>query len=92
VTVAGSAAFTIQLRTTGNFGPVTFTETGGGTGIRVSSGGKITTTGTLAVGYYTATGTMSDAFGDTGIWVYTLTVKAVAITQTALTAANSEAD
>ena len=92
VTVSGSAAFTVQLRTTGNLGPVTFTETGGGTGLRVSFGGKITTTGTLAKGIYTATGTTSDAIGDTGTWVYTLTVKAAAITQTGSTVANSEAD
>jgi hypothetical protein len=92
VTVAGSAAFTVQLRTTGYFGPVIFTMTGGGTGIKVSSGGKITTTGTLAEGIYTATGTTSDAFGDTGTFTYTLTVTFVALTLTALTVANSEAD
>jgi hypothetical protein len=77
VTVAGSAAFTVQLRTAGYFGPVIFTKTGGGTGIKVSSGGKITTTGTLAEGIYTATGTTSDAFGDTGTFTYTLTVTSV---------------
>ena len=82
VTVSGSVAFTVQLRTTGNLGPVTFTQTGGGTGLRVSFGGKITTTGTLAKGIHTATGTTSDAFGNTGTWVSTLTVKAAAITQT----------
>jgi len=83
VTVAGSAAFTVQLRTTGNIGAVTFTKTGGGADLNVSSHGKITTTGTLAVGTYAAAGTMSDAFGDTGSWFYTLTVKAVTISQTA---------
>jgi hypothetical protein len=88
--VAGSAAFTIQLRTTGNFGPVLFTESGGGTGIKVSSSGRITTTGTTAT--YTAFGPRSDTFGDVGTWVYTLTVKAVTITQTRPTVANSEAD
>jgi hypothetical protein len=80
VTVAGSPAFTVQLRTTGNIGAVTFTKTGGSAGLNVSSHGEITTTGTLAMGTYTATGTMSDAFGDTGTWAYTLTVKAVTIT------------
>jgi large repetitive protein len=92
VSVAGSAAFTVQLRTTGNVGPVTFAKTGGGTGIKVSSRGKITTTGTLAMGTYTASGTMYDASGDTGTWDYTLTVKAAAITPTAPTVANAEAD
>ena len=80
MTTTGSAAFTDQLKTTGNSGPVTFT--GGGTGLTVSPGGKITTTGTLAKGTYTATGTMADAFGDTGTFTYTLTVNAVTITQT----------
>jgi hypothetical protein len=47
---------------------------GGRAGLKVSSRGQITTTGTLALGTYTATGNMSDAFGDTGAWVYTLTV------------------
>ncbi len=75
VTVSGSAAFTDQLNTTGNNGPVTFT--GGGTGLEVSSSGQITTTGTLAAGTYTATGTMGDALGDTGTFTYTLTVGAI---------------
>src|ERR1019366_1593146 len=80
VSTTGSATFTDQLNTTGNDGPVTFT--GGGTGLTVSSGGQITTTGTLAAGNYTATGTVADAFGDAGPFTYTLTVKAVTITQT----------
>ena len=82
VTTTGSAAFTDQLKTTGNVGPVTYAKTGGGTDITVSSSGKITTTGTLAAGTYTASGTTADAFGDTGTFTYTLTVSAVTITQT----------
>jgi large repetitive protein len=85
VTTTGSAAFTDHLRTTGNIGAVTFMKTGGGTGLNVSFGGKITTTGALAMGIYAADGTMIDAFGDTGSWVYTLTVQAVTITQIAPT-------
>jgi hypothetical protein len=92
VTVAGSVAFTDRLRAIGNIGPVTYTKTARGVGLKVSSRGQITTTGTLAIGTYTAFGTMSDAFGDVGTWVYTLTVKAVTITQTRPTVANSEAD
>src|SRR5450631_527914 len=82
VPMIGSAAFTDHLRTTGNIGPVTFIKTGGGAGIKVSSGGKVTTTGTLAMGTYTATGTMSDAFGDTGTFTYTLTIAGPPIFQT----------
>ena len=72
VTTTGSAAFTDQLNTTGNVGPVTFT--GGGVGIAVSSSGQITTTGSLTAGTYTATGTTADSSGDTGTFTYTLTV------------------
>ena len=79
VTVAGSAAFTDQLNTSGNIGPATFT--GSGAGLTVSSSGAITTTGTLAAGPHTATGTTADAFGDTGTFAYTLTVSPVTIIQ-----------
>jgi len=83
VTTSGSAAFTDQLNTTGNDGQVTFT--GGGTGLAVSSSGQITTTGTLAAGAYSVSGTVADAFGDAGTFAYTLTVDSVTITQTAPT-------
>jgi hypothetical protein len=92
VTTTGSAAFTDHLNTTGNIGKRSFVKTGGGTGLKVSFGGQITTTGTLAAGTYKATGTVTDAFGDAGIFTYTLTVTAVTISQTAPTAASSEAD
>ncbi len=85
VTTSGSAAFIDHLRTAGNYGPITFIKGGGGTGLKVSLHGKITTTGTLAAGTYTATGTLYDAYGDTGTWSYALTVTAVPITQTAPT-------
>ena len=41
VTTTGSAAFTNQLNTTGNNGPVTFAKTGGGAALTVSSSGQI---------------------------------------------------
>src|SRR5665213_1486676 len=71
VTTSGSSAFTDQLKTTGNIGPVTYAKTGGGTGLIVSASGKITTTGTLAAGTYTATGTTVDAYFDKGVFTYT---------------------
>ena len=85
VTTTGSAAFTDHLNTTGSVGKRSFVKTGGGTGLTVSFGGKIATTGSLAAGSYTATGTVADAFGDTGTFSYALTVKAVIIIQTAPT-------
>ena len=81
VTTTASSAFTDQLNTTDSIGPATYAKTGGGTGLTVSSSGKITTTGTLAAGTYTATGTTVDAYFDTGKFTYTLTVSAHTITQ-----------
>ena len=57
-----------------NTGAVTFVTTVSSTGLAVSSAGVITTTGALAVGSYTVSGTDRDANGDVGTWTYTLTV------------------
>ena len=80
-----SLSFTDTLTTTGNTGAVRFTTTTtpprSTGGIRVSSTGVVTTTGTLAVGSYTASGTDSDSYGDSGTWGYYLTVSSTAITQ-----------
>ena len=84
-TPAKSASFTNTLATTGNTGAVTFVTTsappGSAGGIRVSSSGVVTTTGALSAGTYKASGTDSDSSGDTGIWSFSLTVSATAITQ-----------
>jgi hypothetical protein len=75
VTTTGSAAFTDQLAVTGNIGTVTYTKSAGSASLTVTSSGLVATTGgTLAAGSYTATGTTSDASGDTGTWTYTLYV------------------
>jgi hypothetical protein len=81
VTPAGSAAFTAQLATTGQ-DPVTFATTPGTPcGVTVSTGGLVSTTGTLPAGACTVSGTDTDTAGDTaGTWTYTLTVSAVVIT------------
>jgi hypothetical protein len=84
-TTTNSAAFTDQLVTNGQNGAVGFVTTTTSAGISVSSSGAITTSGTLAAGSYTVSGTDSDAYGDTGTWSYTLTVGAVAISQSAPT-------
>jgi len=44
--------------------------------------GRISTTGTLAAGPYMATGTTSDASGDTGTWTYTLHVNSPGVAGT----------
>lgn len=73
------------IATSGNLGAVTFTTTAPSAGLAVNSSGAITTTGTLAPGSYTASGTDTDAYGDTGTWTYTLTVAANAPTRSTLT-------
>ena len=50
-------------------------------GLSVSPSGVVTTTGTLAAGGYTVSGTDANGLGDTGTWSYTLTVTAVTMTQ-----------
>jgi hypothetical protein len=79
-TAAASATFTGALVTSGSgvvFSPTSNAE------LSVSSAGKITTTGELAVGTDTIAGTDSDGFGDTGSWGYILTVNPVTIVQEA---------
>ena len=65
-----------------NTGAVTFVTTVSSTGLTVSSTGVITTTGTLATGLYTISGTDGDTSGDTGTWTYTLTVSNPSVTVT----------
>ena len=95
-TPSSSSSFNETLTTTGNSGPVRFTTTsttaphGSSGGIKVSSTGAVTTTGVLAVGTYTVSGTDSDSSGDTGTWSYSLTVSATAITQIAPTTATTK--
>ena len=57
-----------------NTGAVTFVTTVSSAGLRVNGAGVITTTGKLAAGSYTVSGTDRDASGNAGIWTYTLTV------------------
>jgi major membrane immunogen (membrane-anchored lipoprotein) len=82
-TVTLSSTFKDQLATSGNVGAVTFTKTGGGSKVTVSSSGGIGTNGTLAVGVYTATGTTTDTFGDHGTFSYILTITPGTIVQAA---------
>ena len=82
VTVDGSSTFTDQLNVTGNTGTMNYAATGGDTThFLVSSTGKVTTSGLLAAGSYSFSGTDGDTSSDTGIWNYTLTVTASTIAQ-----------
>ena len=75
-TTTGSSAFTSALVTTGNSGPVTYAENTSthSTQVLVSSTGVVTTSGPLAAGTYTVTGTDSDTASNGGMWTFTLTV------------------
>ncbi|HEY5272041.1 MAG TPA: HD domain-containing phosphohydrolase [Acidimicrobiales bacterium] len=86
VSTTNSAGFIAQLATNDSTGAVSYVTTVSNTHLSVSSSGAIATTGALAAGSYTVSGTDSDAYGDTGTWSYTLTVTAVAIAQDAPTA------
>lgn len=66
--------FSDQLEVSGATGTVTFVQTGGADSLAVSSSGQVSAAATLAAGTYTASGTDSDANGDTGAWSYTLNV------------------
>ena len=81
VTPSASANFTEHLATSGNTGTVSFTTTSSSPGIKVSSAGVVSTTGLLAVGSHTVSGTDADAYGDSGVWSFTLKVTKTAITQ-----------
>lgn len=80
VTAADSAAFTAQLASSGNNGLVSYTQTAGSASLKVSDSGAVTTTGALAAGSYTASGTTADPAGDSGTFTYTLTVTGASIT------------
>jgi hypothetical protein len=53
---------------------VTYTQKAGTPQVVVSSSGAVTTSGALAAGTYTATGTTADPNGDAGTFTFTLTV------------------
>lgn len=72
-TAGTSASFTDQLTASGNAGTVTYTQSAGTPQLVVSSTGAVTTSGALAAGTYTASGTTSDGT-NTGTFSYSLTV------------------
>jgi hypothetical protein len=74
VTVVGSPTFTDQLVVSGNDGAVTYVQTGGTPALTVSSTGLVATSGALAPGSYTTSGTTNDPNGDIGTFSFTLSV------------------
>ena len=76
VRVASSGpSFNDQLEVIGASETVNYVVTSPNAHLNVTSGGAVSTVGgPLAVGVYTASGTESDAFGDTGTWTYSLAV------------------
>jgi hypothetical protein len=71
---ASTSGYTTQLTSSGNTGTVTYTQTAGTPQVVVSSSGAVTTSGALAAGTYTATGTTADPNGDAGTFTFKLTV------------------
>jgi uncharacterized repeat protein (TIGR02543 family) len=90
-TVDNSSAFSDQLSAAGDGSTVDYTTLVSDTGINVSSTGAVTTTGTLAQGTYSASGTDADQDSDAGTWSYTLSVAASTITQVSPTSAATTA-
>jgi major membrane immunogen (membrane-anchored lipoprotein) len=74
VSVAGSSTFTSQIVSTNNDGAVSYVQTSGTPQLVVSASGVVTTSGTLPVGTYVATGTSVDAKGNAGTFSMTLAV------------------
>jgi len=73
-TATGSLTYSDQLVVSGNVGAVAYVQTSGTPSLVVSATGLVTTSGTLAPGIYSAKGTTTDPYGDTGTFVFTLTV------------------
>ena len=73
VPVSSSATFSEQLSVAGENAPVSYVQLTGQPALSVSSSGLVTTSGTLAAGVYTATGT-SSANGASGNFSFALSV------------------
>jgi hypothetical protein len=74
VAVSATPTYSYQLVASNNNGAVSFVQTAGTPSVVVSSTGLVTTNGQLTTGTYVASGTTSDAFGDTGTFAITLDV------------------
>ncbi len=74
--------FIDHLAVTGSKGTTTYGVTSSNAHLHVSGSGLVATVGgPVAVGTYTVSGAVTDSFGDTGTWTYTLSVIPGTITQ-----------
>ncbi len=81
VTSTASGTFTSgPVTVEGNVGPVTYQTVSPSSALAVSSSGLISTTGVLAIGSYTVSGTDSDVGGEKGSWTFTLIVTGTVVT------------
>jgi hypothetical protein len=74
ISVAASATFSQQLTVSGAANAVTYVQTTGSPSLVVSSTGLLTTSGALAPGTYSVTGSTSDTKGDVGLFSFILSV------------------
>jgi predicted RNA-binding protein with TRAM domain len=80
-TVANTT-FSGQLAVSGSHGTLIYVQATGTPDVSVSSSGAVSASDTLAPNGYSASGTVSDSYGDTGTWTFDVTVSAGPITQT----------
>lgn len=74
VALGATSPYSDQLITSNNVGAVTYTQTTGSPDLVVSSTGLVSTSGALAAGTYSATGTTVDTTGNTGTFSFNLDV------------------
>ena len=79
--VPTTKAFTAQLTVTGAHGRVTYAQSSGAPGLKVSSEGALRAPAGLKQGRYKATGSVEDTLGDTGTWSFALKVVAIKLAQ-----------
>jgi hypothetical protein len=84
-------AYAGQLQIPGATGSVTYTQTGGGPEVSVSSTGAVTAASTVAAGVYVTGGTDVDSAGHTGYWTFTLDVGSWTSTTTSATVKHGSA-
>jgi hypothetical protein len=74
ISVAASSTYTQQLSVSGSTSTVTYAQLTGAPTLVVSSTGLLSTSGALAPGTYTVTGSTSDTNGDAGLFSFILSV------------------
>jgi len=74
VRVEDTDGYTVQLVLVGAVGAVTYTTLSPPSALVVSGTGQVASTGTLEVGTYSIFGSAEDTSGNTGTWLFTLTV------------------